>query len=105
MRAYYRNRSEADETALANDPVAEAVRALVDPHGEWSGTATELLDVLGTLVSDEIKRSRAWPAAPNALSNRPRRLAPSLRASGMEYSDRPHGHDKTKIKTLRIIQQ
>lgn len=105
MRAYSRNRSEADEIALANDPVTEAVRVLVDRHGEWSGTATEMLDVLGTLVSGEIKRSRAWPAAPNTLSNRLRRLAPSLRVSGIEYSDRPTGHDKTKIKTLRRIQQ
>jgi hypothetical protein len=105
MRAYAGNRSEANEMALANDPVAGAVGRLLDRREEWSGTATEMLKELGKLVSDEVKRSKAWPAAPNALSNRLKRLAPGLRDIGIEYSDRSIGHGKTKIKTLRKVKE
>ena len=105
MRAYTGNRVEANEIALANDPVAEAVRRLVDRHGEWSGTATELLSVLGNQVSDETKRSKAWPAGPNTLSNRLKRLAPALREAGVEYDGDREGHDRTRMKTLRKSQQ
>jgi hypothetical protein len=105
MRAYTGNRADANEIALANDPVAEAVRRLVNRHGKWSGTSTELLSVLGKQVSDEIRRSKAWPAGPNALSNRIKRLAPALREDGIEYDEDRTGHDRTKIKTLRKSEQ
>jgi hypothetical protein len=105
MRAYSGNRTEANEIALANDPVAEAVQRLVDRHSEWSGTSTEMLSVLSKQVSDEIKRSKAWPAAPNTLSNHLTRLAPALREAGIEYDEDRTGHDRTRIKRLRRIQQ
>ena len=105
MQAYTGNRAEANEIALANDPVAEAVRRLVDRHGIWSGTSTEMLSVLGKQVSDEIRRSKAWPAGPNTLSNRMKRLAPALREDGIEYDEDRTGHDRTRIKTLRKIEQ
>jgi hypothetical protein len=105
MRAYTGNRAEANEIALANDLVAEAVRRLVDHHGEWSGTATDLLSVLSSLVGNEIRRSKSWPTAPNVLSNWLTRLAPDLREAGIEYDEERTGHDRTKIKTLRKIPQ
>jgi hypothetical protein len=105
MHAYIGNRAEANEIAIANDPVAEAVQRLVDRHDKWSGTATALLRVLGKQVSDEIRRSKAWPATPNALSNQLKRLAPALREAGIEYSEHRSGHDRTRMKTLRKSEQ
>jgi hypothetical protein len=67
------------------------------------GTSEQLLEDLGEEVSDDVKRSRAWPKAPNALSRRLNRLAPLLREAGIEYSEDEVGHAKTKIKILRKI--
>ena len=51
---------------------------------EWDGTATELLDALEEHVPEKILKSKQWPKAANALSNRLRRLAPVLREVGIE---------------------
>jgi hypothetical protein len=87
MEAYAGNRAEADENALDNDPVAVAVRDLMADRDEWSGTATELYVAIAELVDEDVRRSRAWPSAPNSLSNRMKRIAPSLREAGIEYGD------------------
>ncbi len=101
MNAYAGNRSVATELALDDDPVAVAVLKLVEEEDEWSGTSTELLARLGSVVDEEIKRSRSWPTAGNALSNRLKRIAPALREAGIEYEERTQGRAKRRIKTLR----
>lgn len=102
MAAYTGNRAEANELALNDDPVAVAVRALLERQEEWSGTSTELLAKLGTLVDEDVKHSKVWPGAPNALTNRLKRLAPSLREAGIEYEDgREPGGSRTRTKRLR----
>lgn len=102
MDAYSGNRSAATELALDDDPVAVAVRRLINKEEEWSGTSTELLSRLGNLVDEETKRSKSWPAAANALSNRLKRLAPALREVGIEYKDgRESGGSRTRKKSLK----
>jgi len=102
MEAYAGNRAEADEGALDNDPVAVAVRDLMANHEEWSGTATELYTAIAELVDEDVRRSKAWPSAPNSLSNRMKRIAPSLREAGIEYGDeRSPGGSRTRRKTLK----
>jgi hypothetical protein len=68
-----------------------------------SGAATELLEMLGFYVNDTVKRSKAWPAGPQVLSRRLRRLAPALRSVGIEYTENEEGHDRKKVKTLRKL--
>jgi Domain of unknown function (DUF3854) len=101
MDAYAGNRSAATGLALDDDPVAEAIRELVSTKGVWSGTSTELLSELGGLVDEATKRSKSWPAAANALSNRLKRIAPALREAGIEYGERTEGRSKKRVKTLR----
>jgi hypothetical protein len=101
MEAYGGNREKANETALEADPVAETVFELMKNRDEWTGTATDLWKVLGTLADEEVKHSKAWPKAPNVLSGRMKRLAPALRRAGIEYGEDEEGHEKKKIKTLR----
>lgn len=104
LEAYAGNRADADEGALDNDPVAVAVGDLMEGRGEWSGTATELYAALAELVDEEVRRSRAWPSAPNSLSNRMKRIAPSLREAGIEYEDeRMSGGGRTRTKSLKKI--
>jgi hypothetical protein len=102
MEAYAGNRAEADENALDNDPVAVAVRDLMADRDEWGGTATELYTAIAELVDEDVRRSRAWPSAPNSLSNRMKRIAPSLREVGIEYGDeRAPGGSRTRRKSLK----
>jgi hypothetical protein len=102
MVAYNGNRAEATESALEADPVALAVTAFMEDKEEWTGTAGGLWDVLNGLVGDDIKHTKVWPGAPNALSARLKRLAPVLRGIGIEYEDaRLPGHERKRAKRLR----
>jgi putative DNA primase/helicase len=75
LGAYARNRAAANETILAASPIIAPLRAI----GNFEGTATDLLDRLVDQVGDGVARSKAWPKAPNMLTNSLRRLAPNLR--------------------------
>ena len=106
VETYAGNRVEADEIALDTDPVAVAVRDFMMSREEWSGTATDLYASLADLVDEDVRRSRAWPSAPNALSNRMKRIAPSLREVGIEYGDeRAPGGSRTRRKHLKKTTQ
>jgi hypothetical protein len=105
VEVYAANRQEASETLLANEPIADAIEKLLDGEVEhtWSGTATLLQEVLGFYVNDTVKRSKAWPGEPQALSRRLKRIAPALRAAGIEYTEHELGHRKKKVKVLRKL--
>jgi hypothetical protein len=103
MDAYIGNRREATESTLEADPVAGAVCKLMVHRAEWSGTAGELWKVLGDLVDEDIKHTKAWPAAPNALSGRLMRLAPALRGIGIEYQDVRQPGTGKRVKSLKKI--
>jgi hypothetical protein len=83
--AYAANRRDAHETILDDCPVAGAVRQfIVEQSGAWSGTTTELLGELARRAGDKIVSTSRWPKSPRALTNTLRRLAPTLRAIGIE---------------------
>ena len=78
VEVYAANRLQASEALLANEPLADAIKQALHyaeriGESEVCGTATELLNRLGTNVGDETKRSRAWPRGPQVLSRRLRR--------------------------------
>jgi hypothetical protein len=59
--------------------------------------------MLGFYAKDTVKRSRAWPGGPQALSRRLKRIAPALRTAGIEYTENELGHRKRKVKVLRKL--
>lgn len=87
LAAYGRNREAANAVALESSPVADAVRAFIygQPDGRWSGTASELLDLLttGTAFGGPSSQ-RGWPKAAHVLTGQLKRLAPNLRSVGIE---------------------
>ena len=101
VEAYAGNRRDAQEIALDVDPVAVAVRDLIRTREEWTGSASQLLAELGGRVSEDAKHSKAWPSSPQSLSNRLKRLAPALRAAGIEYGEERTGHSGTRTKTIK----
>ena len=64
--AYCGNRDEAVENVIEADPVAAAVRAMMEAQTEWTGTATDLLDALTPCI-----RRKPWSASPNPRPGRP----------------------------------
>lgn len=97
LAAYARNRDGANELGLEASPVAVALRELLAtaPVGTpFPGTATEWLGFLSRKVSPEFRHQRGWPKNARALSNALRRLAPNLRAAGIDVrfpTGRRHG--------------
>jgi hypothetical protein len=82
-KAYARNRKRATVDVIESDPVADAVRKLVEDN-EWTGTASELLGRLGLIAGEKMERQQAWPKSPSALSRRLKRIATALRRIGIE---------------------
>ncbi len=83
MAAYAGNRAEATEDALEADPVAGAVRELMEDRDEWTGTAGELWE------SAERAGKRGHQAHQGVArgSERPQRTheAPGTRAQGHRH--------------------
>lgn len=106
--AYAGNRQAGRERSIENEPIATAIVRLLAVRGSWTGTAGELLGVLGSaaFVEESIRKGRGWPQSARALAERLRRIAPDLRHVGVEWrppvrsgkrGDRVHTLESTGI--------
>jgi hypothetical protein len=86
VAAYDANRATANEIAVDASAIGGPIRELVADGAAWTGTASELLEALGRHISDAAKAQRGWPKNARALSSAIRRLAPNLRAAGIEVT-------------------
>ena len=93
LRVYAGNRQNAVETILDGDPVAEMVQKLAP----WTGTASEFLAELTTRTPASITMRKDWFVKPRQVSDALRRLAPSLRRTGIEVTFHKHGHNRTRL--------
>lgn len=86
LAAYQESSERSNESALEASPLAPVLRELAQGSG-WSGTATDLLAELEQRADERTRRQRLWPSSARALSGQLRRLAPNLRAAGVDVSD------------------
>jgi hypothetical protein len=97
LEVYGANRREVAEAAFEADPVAVAVKELVEldfPYG-WHGTVTDLLKRITDRAPESIKKNaKVWPGTPQAMGNRISRIAPLLRSKGFAV-DKRHSGDRT----------
>lgn len=98
--AYCGNRDEAVEGVIDADPVAAAVRAVMEERTEWTGTASDLLGALAEVTGERIAKSKTWPDSPRALSGRLRRAATFLRKIGIEVSFEREGRARTRVISI-----
>jgi hypothetical protein len=92
MDAYTANRAEANTQALESCPVGPAIMAFMESRIAWTGTSAELLAALESVEPESEtepnferkRRRREWPATARALSGALRRVAPNLRAAGID---------------------
>jgi hypothetical protein len=103
LAAYTGNRGEANEITLEASPIASAVRELAGSGFE--GIAAELLERLAEIAGEAATRRNAWPGSSRALSGELRRIAPNLRAVGIEvdFLDRKGSRRPIRIGTQRTV--
>ncbi len=102
MEAYALNRAGAVETAIESDPVAEALRTLLDAEPDLRLTATELLAKLEEQVPETVRKHKRWPAA-NRLRSRLRALQAPLRALGIDMNlTLPRESDRDRSRPIAI---
>jgi hypothetical protein len=100
--AYSNNRRNAVESIVEADPVAAHVRELMADRAQWTGSASDLLQIgvnVGGNTMSAWTRS-GWPRSPRALAGRLRRVQTSLRALGIEIAFGREGRLGTR--TIRI---
>lgn len=101
MKAYAGSRREVNQLALEANPVSVAVVKLMEGREEWIGTAGELLKELSKRVDEDVRRYKTWPKQPNHLSRQLKRLAPVLRAEGIEIEDLPRQGSERKKRLYK----
>nr|VFJ55985.1 MAG: hypothetical protein BECKFW1821B_GA0114236_102515 [Candidatus Kentron sp. FW] len=97
LAAYTDNRNEAVDTVIETDPVASAIRSMMEGETEWRGTATELLQAIKEKPGAMGYRAGDWPPSPKALSGKVSRVTPSLRKVGIHISRKKEGHERKRV--------
>jgi len=90
--AYSNNRRAAIENIVDTDPVAALVREIMADRAQWTGSASDLLQIGAN--------RRGWPKSPRALAGRLRRAQTFLRTLGIEIAFGREGRLGTR--TIRI---
>jgi len=102
LKTYLNQRGRIAGEVVDADAVAVAIARMVESCGLWSGTAGELLTTLGP--PQPVPKD--WPGSPRAMAGRLRRIAPALRAVGIELDyDRAQTRDRSRIYTIRQVVQ
>ncbi len=93
LEAYRANQDGAIESGLDSSPVGQAVRKFMEVRADWTGPVSELTRELANITDTN---SPSWPRSPKGLLNALRRLAPSLRHTGISW-------DQSRTSTQRVI--
>lgn len=99
LNAYSENCESANQTALDSSPVVTRLRAMLKRKTEFVGTATELLSSISVAQDTRV---RGWPKAPKVLSGMLKRLAPNLRAVGINVEQITIGSGNAKRQGWKI---
>lgn len=98
LDAYFERTRSIVADVLDADPVGAAISSYIEDVRRWEGSASELLAVLPTPE----RPPRDWPSTPQAMGGRLSRLAPSLRAAGINV-ERP-GRQKDSRRWLLTLE-
>lgn len=96
INAYQHNINQATYNAIEVSTFANTIYTLISKVGKWSGTATQLLVVLDSKVSDRVRTSRNWVDSPEKVSKQLKRFQSLFRKVGIVIS-------KAKLDGQRII--
>lgn len=104
LGAYERNRSAVHEIALEGSPAGHLILEI--GRQGFEGTATDLLKRLSVAVDEKTAKERGWPKTPRSLSGTLRRLAPNLRALGVDVTfGRETVGEKRRLVSLKPLRR
>jgi primase-polymerase (primpol)-like protein len=96
-----RSRRTANDVAIGNSLVAEAILRLLSTTHEWRGSCGQLLEQLSG-ESDPVKRVRAgWPKTARGMRGALTRAAPNLRRAGVELDFARSGQEGQREVSIR----
>lgn len=101
MAAYMGNRDTSNDLALEASPVAAAVLSFIEVEESWLGTPSDLLKELSRRTAEDVQRQQGFPKAANSLSGILKRLAPNLRAAGVNIT-RPNRAGKKGARLIKL---
>jgi len=101
QRLYARHKVALDRAALEACPIVEPLFTIVS-EGPWRGTVAQLVRELEQRSGAKERPRRDWPRGFAQLSGLLRRLAPSLRAFGVEVEFVREGHRGARLIEMRI---
>lgn len=90
LKTYLVRAREVVGNVVEADPVARAIRDYVAAVGPLEVTAAELLEILPAPEP----RPKRWPDTPQAMGGALKRLAPALRAVGIEVDQLPRNNSR-----------
>jgi energy-coupling factor transporter ATP-binding protein EcfA2 len=92
------SREHSRQVVIESSPVGEAIVRLMENTAlVWRGTASQLINELEKHTDEATYRSRFFPKASNMLSRQLNRLAPDLKALGIEITSIREGAESKKI--------
>jgi hypothetical protein len=97
LQAYAQNRAAASKLGLDVSVIFAPLEEVIK-FTDWDGTATDLLSQLKLHVSADILKQSDWPKNGKSLSDTLRRLAPNLRAEGIDVVFAPRTMKGRKIR-------
>lgn len=96
------NKQEANQIVLEEPLIAIAINNLLRRKAKHTGMAQDLhKQLLRCLPRDKKDRSK-WPKDPRAFSEELNRIAPNLRANGIDVSRGSSGRDSDKRKVITL---
>jgi Domain of unknown function (DUF3854) len=104
METFNESREQSRQIVIESSPVGEAIVRLMEKTPlVWKGTASELLNELEKHTDEATYRSRYFPKASNSLSRQLTRLAPDLKALGIEVGYFRAGQDRNRLICLEKV--
>ncbi|WP_373538696.1 DUF3854 domain-containing protein [Chamaesiphon sp.] len=103
MSVFNDSRELSRQVVIESSPVGEAVIRLMEHRKAWEpwqGTASELLNELEHHTDEATYRSRYFPKTANVLKRQLNRLAPDLKALGIDVREARIGKAGTRIIVL-----
>ena len=100
IEAYSGNRAAGNELALESSPIGKAIMDYMATTSYWTGTAGDLLTELEQHADDRVKHQKGWPHSSRALSGILKRLAPNLRAVGVDVQFGSTGRGNEKRRNI-----
>lgn len=101
--AYTGNQRESEASMLEAEPLGGVLLRWLPSIGEWEGSASDLLAALAEQASESERRCRGWPNSPRAMIATLKRLAPTLRRSGVIYEASGIKNATTRRSQHRLV--